>query len=391
MFGGQENITANHDDISIDELRKVPYLDVDAVEFRTVNLMLVWDGTRWHMWAPTPVGLIPLQIAETIEIDYVAKEPADESDLLIPFVELMWQRASWPEICPLISAIIADFHNFGTAIEKLDHYFRHRLELEWTITQFVKTELEYIFILSRSIFDLLKETVALIWNTKIRLRDADAESRRKQRKLPTTFSKVVVGSGNVLRTSDELIQTYALAPRLAETYVAAAPFFTRVRKARDEVVHLGKDARLLFVTEPGFCLPKEQFGFGDLHIWKPEHQENENLVSLLPLLAYVVLGTIETCNAVMIAFANSISLPRDVAPGYRIFFRGPHNDGLLWMLRVAQGASPWWSERQLPKQDVIRQRAYFHWKDRTGEAWWDLTSNWLQAERDVKARMPKSK
>src|SRR5688572_7334940 len=108
--------------IAIEHLRQLPYLRVEHLGERTLNLMPFWDGERWHQWMPGPAGLVALQTGEAIEADYVALTPARDSDLLIPFVELMWQRASYPEICPLISAICDDFHNMGTSVAKLRHF-----------------------------------------------------------------------------------------------------------------------------------------------------------------------------------------------------------------------------------------------------------------------------
>jgi hypothetical protein len=104
-------------EIVFEELKKLPYLDMSALDDRTVKLMPLWDGTDWHMWFDTPVGLIKGKIVDTAEGDYVAKSAARPSDLFIPFVHIMWQQASWREICPLIMAISEDFHNMGTSVD----------------------------------------------------------------------------------------------------------------------------------------------------------------------------------------------------------------------------------------------------------------------------------
>jgi len=38
----------------------------------------------------------------------------------------MWQHASFPEVVGLISAICDDFHNMGTSIAKLKHFWKFR-------------------------------------------------------------------------------------------------------------------------------------------------------------------------------------------------------------------------------------------------------------------------
>ena len=80
--------------VTLSQLAAVPYLDIANIGGRRVNLMALWDGDRWHMWIPTPAGLINMHPVEAMHVDYVAKAPARPNDLLIPFVELMWQRHS---------------------------------------------------------------------------------------------------------------------------------------------------------------------------------------------------------------------------------------------------------------------------------------------------------
>lgn len=368
-------------DVKLEHLRAVPYLDVDALGQRRARLMPLWDGDRWHLWLPGPKGLIHLNPVDAVQINYVARQPASENDVVIPFIELMWQHASWAPICGAISGISDDFHNLGTSIEKLNCFFVHRREISG-VGQFAKTELEYVFILSRSVFDLLHEVIAWIWTHTVRLFDTGAEARRKRHRLPEKFSKLVLANGKA-RCAEELVDAYAIPPAMAQTYADVAAFFLQIRRFRDEIVHLGKDPQMLFVTDRGFCVPKSAFGFGALPFWKPEHHDNENIISLLPLLAHVVLGTIESCGALMLSLATAVQLPPPMAPGYRVFVRGLHNESLLWLLHVAEGGSAWWSDRANWQRERVERISYFLWESRRGKQWWDSMSNWLEAERSL--------
>ena len=71
---------------------------------------------------------------------------------------------------------------------------------------------------------------------------------------------------------------------------------------------------------------------------------NENLVSILPWVAYIVLRTIEACNSLMSTFASVIRLSSEITPGLHVFVRGPCNEALLEVLQIHSGASPWWDE-----------------------------------------------
>src|SRR5579862_1356356 len=110
--------------IKREELEKVLYLKPEAVYGRTLLLMPFWDGFNWHQWVEIPPGsFIKIQVVEAIHSNYVAKYRAHESDLWIRFIEIMWQRASFPEVAVAVKGIQDDFHLLGTCADKLRHYF----------------------------------------------------------------------------------------------------------------------------------------------------------------------------------------------------------------------------------------------------------------------------
>ena len=68
--------------ISCEELQKIPYLNPAAVYGRTLLLMPLWDGFNWRLWTEAPPGkIIELQAVDAIHSTYVAKNPANSSDL----------------------------------------------------------------------------------------------------------------------------------------------------------------------------------------------------------------------------------------------------------------------------------------------------------------------
>jgi hypothetical protein len=340
--------------ITIESLKTVTYLKTENFTHgRTINLMPLWDGESWHMWIDTPEGLIEGKMIDAVQADYVTMAaPARESDLFIPFVHLMWQQASWPEICPLISAISDDFHNMGTSVAKLRHFFDFQSKLPpGAALGFARTEFEYLVMLCRSVYDLLQKIIAIIW-TKIQLLDEAAEQRRRAITLPDRFSRVVLHEKR-LRTRSEIESKFGLPLPLAEQYVMLGAPFSQLRDLRDSVVHGHRSIGHIFDTERGFCVNPKMPPFSLFKGWRPEHYYNENIVSVLPWLANTVLQTIDACNNLMGVFAVVISLPPEIAPGYRIFVRGPHNEALVGLLAVHTGASPWWAasaERDQPSK-----------------------------------------
>lgn len=222
-------------------------------------------------WFETPTGFVEGKVIDTIEGDYVAIEPAKESDLSIPFVELMWQRTSWPEICPLITAVSDDYHNMGTSSAKLRHFFDCRDRLSCgSALRFARTELEYLVMLCRSVFDLLQEIVSILW-TKIQLNDETAEKRRRSMTLPDTFSRIVLEDKKRLRTASEIEQKFGLPQPLAAQYEKFAPFFSQLRDIRDSVVHGSGSLGIVFDTERGFCVNPKMAPYSRFDGWRAEH------------------------------------------------------------------------------------------------------------------------
>lgn len=324
------------------QLQQLPHLNVQAIGDRTMNLMSMWDGEKWNSWVPVGEKLVKMQMVGLVEGDYLAKAAELPSDLFIPFVDLMWQRASWPEIVPLINGIEEDFRNMGTSISKLKHIFRTQDLLPANSARaFAATELEYLIILCRTVFDLLQEMMSHIWHTRVRLHDPLLERRRKAGKLPDRFSRLCLREKVGVRSAEEIQQTFGLPKEMAETYALSAPFFLELRNLRNAIVHGGTGVDCVFDTDKGFCIHK------DSHLLKAvpckfSHEFNENLVSILPWLSTVILNTIGTCTSLINAFASLIPLPPEIAPGYRVFVRGPNNSALLEVLEINNGGSPWW-------------------------------------------------
>lgn len=341
--------------ITLDDLSKVPFLDLKELGDRTVNMLPLWDGTRWSLWMPTEKGLFEMHPVDTYKYAYVAAEPAKASDLLIPFVDLMWQRASWPEMGRLVGAIESDFHNLATSLEKIDRFYLSRKEIGMGVADFVATELEYILVVSRSIFDLLQKVIGKLWSGKrIKLLDEKANKKRKERVLPPSFQEMLEkGSADGrtrLRTKEDFIEDFALSDSLADAYLTVAKFFNEIRAFRNKIVHGVAEPGVMFVTDRGFCVSKNYAASVGINYRIADSFDNENLVSLLPLLAHIVVGTIDCCSLLATSFAAQIVLAEELAPGYRVFLRGPHNDALVWVAEVAKGASPWWSDRvRVPK------------------------------------------
>jgi hypothetical protein len=231
----------------------------------------------------------------------------------------------------------------GTSIAKLRHVFNTQHILPCGAARgFASTELEYLIILARTIFDLLQEMIAKVWYGRVRLNDPTAEFVRKQRKLPDGFSNICLKGKKKIRTAKEIQGEFGLPREMAEQYAVAGHFFSSLRDMRDKVVHGGKNLGMIFETERGFCVHRDKAPFNAFN-WQAHHAYNENLVSILPWLANIIVQTLSTCTTLMSTFATLISLPEKLVPGYRVFVRVPNDAALMEMVEISEGKPPWWN------------------------------------------------
>jgi hypothetical protein len=325
---------------------KMPYIDAAALHGRTMLLMPLWDGAAWSMWVDAPPGqLIQVQIVEPIRSNYLASVPADKYDLQIPFGHFMWQRASWPEVAKQIMGICHDFHQLATISAKLEHFHDARENINANLlTSFVQNEVEQLIIVARSIFDLLQKIMAHFWNDKIRLPDPAAEAVRRRHKMQPTFAKIAL-DGDLPRSAVEIAQRYGVPPRTSTMYEKHSSCFLSLRKSRDAIVHGGSSVDHVFATEKGFCVDPRSKYYGGF-LWKPEHYYNENIASLRPWIANVVLRTVEACSEIMSSFASEIPFPPPIAPAHQIYIRDPANKALIRLLQVDHGNLIWWGREQ---------------------------------------------
>jgi hypothetical protein len=212
------------------------------------------------------------------------------------------------------------------------------------LRSFVQSELEYLITVTRSVYDLLQETISALWNKHITLNDAAAERLRKKIPLPDTFRRVVMQDGQ-LRTAEAIAEKFALPTAVAEQYARYTPLFLALRSARDAIVHSGKSLDMIFSTEKGFCVDPKIKPFSEFN-WTEAHWYNPNIVSLYPWIAHIVFEALGACTDLMGAFAASIQLPPEIAPGYRVFLRDPSNTALLELNDVSDGKRVWWSNEQ---------------------------------------------
>lgn len=326
------------DPIKVSEL---PLLDASVLQGRSVVVMPYWDGTQWHMWVPAPGGgLLPMRCGGVIAYDYVARVAEQPTDLYIPFVDFLWQRASWSHTAGSLNLVEDDVHNLGTCFAKFEHFHQHREQIGDGVGLFATTELEYLLVLVRSTVDLCYDLFRDLWNRNVRL----GTELRQPQALPKKLSALVFDEspkGTRVRDANYLCTKHKLTESLAAALVEAGTFLLPIRQARDGIAHHGKQLRTIYPTERGFCINRHEQPYNLFNVWNNSHRYNESLVSITPLLAHLVVNAVNLCNVIAQGFAQQIKFPPEIAPGYHVFVRGFHNKALKRAVEIAQGASPW--------------------------------------------------
>jgi len=306
-------------DINKEELKKVTYLQVDQLQGRAVPLFACYHGDKtWELWVPNNGGLQRMQAKEIAEGKYFGKSPAHEGDVYLEFFDFMCKRGYWKPIVFLIEGISDDLQNISACLAKLDLFYRESKQAGFEARRFVITELEYLFSVCRSLYDLLQECNSKMWST---FKFNDPSLGKKP--LPSSFGEMVL-ENNQLRTKEQIISRYAMPDMLAQYYTRQADFFTWLREYRDYISHSGKSFEYVFATKKGFAVSIDTKPFSSMSIWSDKNTQPNKLGSVKSFTAYLIISTFKAIEEFARVMSKIIVFPPDIAPDYHVFICGPH-------------------------------------------------------------------
>ena len=248
----------------------------------------------------------------------------------------MWKHASWPDLSRWLAAIEMDTFRLAASLAKVDHFAECTAGQDRDSAMFVSTEIEYLLGRSRSLFDNLQMAINCVWS-RIKLLDESAQRIKKQQRPPESFSDVA----KKVKARAEGEAPYALPPTLLACYDGVADFFFTMKDVRDKVVHRAAGVGSVFVLPRGYGVSKDNPLSKLGPTPTPEHDYNEKVVALAPILANVVCRSIYACNDFAAAFGSVFKLPDPLIDGYHVFLRAPHTPSLGNAQSVLHGKSPW--------------------------------------------------
>lgn len=325
---------ANTSGIDKDELPKLFYL-ANELHGRAIPLQPVYDpeydGKHVPDWADDPDWFVSvIQDGKVNWVDgypaesrYFGKEAASEQDLFLPFVHFYTQHASWPNLMGVMERIEDDIQNLGMCMSKIALYQHLSQTSSFETRRFVVSEIEYIFSVCRSLYDLLQDIARNSWDI-VQLEDGGKNS------LPSSFASIAL-SGDDPVPAEELEEKYGLSPTLAEFYESEAEEFARIRSFRDSILHHGQTMDIIFATEEGYSVQSSMEPFASFDVWDEDTFLKNDLAPIWPPIAYTIAHTIGAMNRFSHALTREIAFPPEIAPDYKVFIRGPyvHNLGRL--------------------------------------------------------------
>jgi len=322
--------------INFDQLAIVPYLDMSKISEnmdRSIALQSYYNG-EWHMPMPIDDKII-LMKGIPAESTYLSKSIVDNSiDVYIFAIDYLYQYAAWNDIVPHIHALINYYITMFTCVSKMDLYVSTDVG-NLQKANYMKTELEYLYITCKSCFDTLQKIISKLWNTKIQLLGTI-----EKRNLPDTFRKVII-SDKVVKTLDRICSDYNIPEQLARFYINQVDFYEKLKNIRDDIVHHDKSLDYFFVFEKGFAISKENRLFSKYEIWNEKDKEKNDLYSVRPLIHYIIQNTVKACNDYCDCIRMIIKFPDSIFKDYHFFLRTPALKSFLSMDRELKEKS-WW-------------------------------------------------
>jgi len=320
--------------IDILQLGAIPYLDLENLGGRSIASLMFCDEGRWRMWVelegegPGGARLAEIQ-AFPAEMFFFARGEAVDDDIVFHFLEFIAQRACFPPVAKPFMGIQDDVFTLSASLAKMEVLHAKRAEVGHGVHRMAASEVELIFTVCRSVFDLLQEIAAKLWDT-VKLRDEEI----KKRQLRESFNDMLYFKGEP-ETREGLMSRFGLPEPWAEFYVAWRPFLQRLRGFRDEVVHRGASVQTIFVADDGFRIAGHLRSFHGVDMWRAGERDQAGHVPLIPALNFIVFKTLGACEDFGRMVSQIVEFPPPVAPGFNFAMRGYFNAALARAIRDA--------------------------------------------------------
>lgn len=312
------------------ELQAIPFFDSGFDPAHVITTLSFYVDGEWHSWIPVGDKLQKMK-GWPVEANYFGDCRERDTDQRFPLLELLSQRTLTNDMHGRFRAIWNDFQMMAASLGKVQLFYESRDHTTLGIRRFMQSEIEMLTNVCRSIFDLLQE-IAAAHIARIHVPDSPPAKR-----LPSSFRAMVFKS-NARMSVTEIVTRYQIPAEIAEWYCRHIDFFLDLRSIRDKFIHGGKTIEMIFSTDRGFAVSREDDPFYGLFDWPVSCESPNSLVPIRPVLCTVVRCTLDACDDFVKTLESSVQLPDMLAPKLSLWSRGINDHKLEEIDSVLAGS-----------------------------------------------------
>lgn len=317
----------------------LPFVDHVPTDGRVVPLHSYFDpsASDWHLYLEVEPGTLGrIAGGEPVYGCYLARSVADAGrDVEFPLGTLISQHLSFGTVLRQLWELESDIHQCAATLEKYHLISSQRSQAHSLAGLLVTSELEYLLLLLRSLYDALQSLACSVTRLFV---TQSAEPKRVVQDLPSSFARVVL-KGTDLISSAELTGTFGLPKPLADWYESEGPNFQTLRDLRDGIVHKRKGFPTVFELSEGLAITISESPWDEFDIWENAHLLNGRFGSLRALFASLATHALETTTRFQRAVRSSVQLPAPISREVRVFLRSSVTHRLVSCRAMI--AQPW--------------------------------------------------
>jgi hypothetical protein len=300
-------------------LDEIPYLDHATTAGRFLSSLTFYDRGDWHFWMlagePGHQRLFKMK-GWPAEAVYFAREAVEATDLYLSSVDFIGRIACYAELQKAVGGIQDDIFNLSASLAKLELLQASEEQIPHGLSRMATTEVEYIVLVCRSLFDLFQEVLVKLWR-RVQLLDSSIQKKP----LKNSFARTILNGEEVL-TPEEISARFGMPMEIGSCYGRATEIFMALRRFRDNIVHHGSQMQHIFSGEGCFLIASQFAPFPGMVLWDKEERRENDLVPLIPAIETLVFRTLAVCDDFCIALSQHIRFPPPIVPHMRLFMRG---------------------------------------------------------------------
>lgn len=256
---------------------------------------------------------------------YFSLNKKDSNDTYIKYIDFIYQKTSYFS-SKISNKILSDIMNLLISLAKIDFFDKIDNGHNLNSSDFLLTEIEYILIVCRSLFDLLQEFINFSLSRFEYTYDG-GKTFKTINNLPQSFFNL----SN--HNSEYLLKKYKLPPFMPVFYDKYRVFFKYLRDMRDDIIHYGKaelNEKIYKLDDKGFVFStRENINFTKFAKYFNLLDENKlNTTSpILPVLAYIIFISIEALSEFIKILENEKFFHQfaNLAPNYTVYYRSEYS------------------------------------------------------------------